>query len=142
MTLTVLAVHRPLSYPHRVTAFTQPYWDALVQGCWSTTRCGACGEQTFPPKVVCPHCWSRHMRWVPLAGCGTLYSWTRVHVAPTAFGAETPYVLALVDLECGLRVAMRCLEPVPEPGLPIEVVVLLYKDGPLLACRAPVKALD
>jgi uncharacterized protein len=65
------------AYPPRHSAFTAVFWEALREGTWQTTRCGACGHATFPPKPVCPHCWSTDMQWAPLGARGRLYSCTR-----------------------------------------------------------------
>lgn len=129
-----MAGHR--SYPPRVSAFTQPFWDGLRQGHWQTTCCGQCGRQTFPPKPVCPHCWSTDVRWSELSTRGTLYSWTRVHAAPTAFAGEAPYAVGIVDLDTGIRLACRLVDdPGLKPGLVVEMTVLQFEDGPLFAAK-------
>jgi uncharacterized OB-fold protein len=69
---------------------------------------------------------------------GTLYSWTRIHAAPAAFADEAPYAVGIVDLEDGIRLACRVLEPDVLPlrtGMSVEMVVLAYRDGPLFAAR-------
>jgi hypothetical protein len=127
------------AYPPRRSAFTQQFWDGLTDGLWQTSGCDDCGRLTFPPKPVCPHCWSTSVRWVPLKARGTLYSWTRIHAAPAVFAAEAPYAVGIVDLEGGLRLACRLVEPEGAsfvPGMPVEMVVLAYEDGPLFAARA------
>lgn len=126
------------AYPPRHSAFTAVFWEALREGTWQTTRCGACGHATFPPKPVCPHCWSTDMQWAPLGARGRLYSWTRIHAAPAVFAAESPYAVGIVDLDDGLRLACRLVETdnIPwTPGMPVEMVVLSYEDGPLFAAR-------
>jgi uncharacterized OB-fold protein len=138
MTLPIIPVARARAYPPRVSAFTKVFWEGLADGQWQTTRCEACGKFTFPPKKICPHCWSDRMRWAELDDHGVLYSWTRVHAAPQAFADETPYALGIVDLDIGLRIATRLVEMegvALVPGITMRVVVLKYEDGPLLACR-------
>jgi uncharacterized OB-fold protein len=138
MTLPIVSVAGTRAYPPRVSAFTRVFWEGLARGDWQTTRCEACGKFTFPPKKICPHCWSDRMRWAELADRGILYSWTRVHAAPQAFVGETPYALGIVDLEGGLRIATRLVEVdgiALVPGMAMRVVSLLYGDGPLMACR-------
>ena len=126
------------AYPPRRSVFTQVFWDGLAEGRWQTTRCEDCGRQTFPPKPVCPHCWSAQVRWAPLDARGTLYSWTRVHAAPAVFTAEAPYAVGIVDLDCGIRLACRLVEADGAgftPGMAVEMTVLVYEDGPLFAAR-------
>ncbi|WP_211234522.1 Zn-ribbon domain-containing OB-fold protein [Solimonas soli] len=129
-------VDRVRSYPPRTSEFTQPFWEALAAGRLQTTRCAACGALSFPPKPVCPHCWHGEVRWTPLQPLGRLYSWTRVHAGPEMFAAELPYEVGIVDLDAGLRLALR-LVAVPgrefAPDMPVRLVVLRFRDGPLLA---------
>lgn len=127
------------AYPPRHSAFTAVFWAALQQGIWQTTRCRTCGHATFPPKPVCPHCWSTDMQWAPLGKRGRLYSWTRIHAAPAVFMAEAPYAVGIVDLDDGLRLACRLVDTdnTPwTPGRPVEMVVLSHEDGPLFAARS------
>lgn len=136
-TLPSLPVAGQRSYPPRVSTFTRPFWDGLRRGQWQTTSCKDCGRQTFPPKPVCPHCWSGQMEWTALPAHGTLYSWTRIHAAPTAFAGETPYAIGIVDLDCGLRLACRLVDGVqPSIGMAVEMAVLQFDDGPLFAARS------
>jgi uncharacterized OB-fold protein len=126
------------AYPPRVSAFTQPFWEGLAQGRWQTTCCEACGRQTFPPRPICPHCWSDRVQWAPLATRGTLYSWTRIHAAPAVFAAEAPYAVGIVDLDTGIRLACRLVDSPGvdwRPGMAVEMAVLMFEDGPLFAAR-------
>jgi uncharacterized OB-fold protein len=138
MILESILVARKRAYPPRVSVFTQPFWEGLAHGKWQSTSCEACGKFTFPPKPICPHCWSDAMKWKDLSKRGTLYSWTRVHAAPQAFADEVPYTLCVVDLDIGLRIATRLINPENvefRPNIPMEVVVLEYQDGLLFASR-------
>ena len=133
------------AYPPRVSAFTQPFWDGLTQGCWQTTCCDACGRQTFPPRPICPHCWCDKVSWSPLSSRGTLYSWTRIHAAPAVFESEAPYAVGIVDLDSGIRLACRLLDSTHtdwKPGMAVEMAVLRYEDGPLFAARPIQTATD
>jgi uncharacterized OB-fold protein len=68
-------------------------------------HCGACGRWMWPVKSRCIDCLSDNVRWEPATGRGTLYSFTLVHqLVHPGFKGEMPYVLALVDLEEGVRV--------------------------------------
>ena len=56
------------------------------------------------PRHLCPQCWSDQLEWVDSAGLGTVHSFSIVHRAPTPdFGAKTPYVIAMIELEEGPR---------------------------------------
>lgn len=138
MTLEILRLDADRAYPPRESEFTKTFWSGLGQGRWRTTRCRACERQTFPPKPVCPHCWSAEVEWSDLGARGTLYSFTRIHAAPAVFAPEAPYACGIVDLEDGIRLACRLVEREDMPlavGQAVEVVVLQYRDGPLFAAR-------
>lgn len=138
MTLDTVAIDAARAYPPRASEFTQVFWHDLSRGRWRTVRCKACERQTFPPKPVCPHCWSTDVEWSDLGKQGTLYSWTRIHAAPAIFASEAPYACGIVDLDCGIRLACRLLERDDIPfavGQPVEMVVLQYRDGPMFAAR-------
>jgi uncharacterized OB-fold protein len=135
-TLELIAVDRERSYPPRVTEFTQPFWQALSEGRLQTTRCRACARLSFPPKPICPHCWTDDVEWAQLGTRGRLYTWTRIHAGPEMFAHELPYEVGIVDLDAGLRVAVRLvLKPGQAcvPDLAVRLVVLQFRDGPLLA---------
>ncbi len=88
MTLEIIPVARRRSYPPRMSTFTEPFWSALAQGRWQTTCCEACGKFTFPPKPICPHCWSGRMQWKDLSARG-------VHAGPGIQRAARAQVLPL-----------------------------------------------
>ncbi|WP_084402669.1 Zn-ribbon domain-containing OB-fold protein [Cupriavidus sp. amp6] len=138
MTLEALIVDGERAYPPRESEFTKEFWSQLAKGHWVTTQCTDCSKTTFPPKLVCPHCWSTQMEWKALGTTGTLYSWTRIHAAPAVFADEAPYACGIVDLDCGIRLACRLVEDNGVPlkiGQAVEMLVLQYKDGPLFAAR-------
>jgi uncharacterized protein len=137
--LPIVEVPRPRAYPPRKTAFTAHFWDGLADGVFSTTRCQSCRTFTFPPKPFCPHCWHEQIEWVPLSGRGRLYSATRIHAVPAIFASETPIAVGIVDLDEGVRVAMRIWTEGAAAQLPLDVpvdmLVLRFTDGPLFAAK-------
>jgi uncharacterized protein len=96
-----------LAYPPRVTPFTKPFWDALRERRLTTTICDDCGHMTFPPKPICPDCWSSKISWQTLSGKGILRSYTEICAAPLAFATEVPFTICLVDLDEGVRCMSR-----------------------------------
>jgi uncharacterized protein len=136
MTMSSVTIDKPRSYPPRVTAFTRRFWNGLLEGRFETTKCDDCGKASFPPKPICPHCWSKSLSWITLSGRGKLYSQTVIHASPAVFRAETPYRVGIVDLDEGLRIATRIVsEGEPKLDSAVELVVLRYSDGPLFAAR-------
>jgi uncharacterized OB-fold protein len=70
------------------------------------SHCKGCGKNYFPPREICPDCYSNGKDSVlePLtfSDGGTLYSFSIVRVAPKRFA--TPYGLGYVDYPEGVRV--------------------------------------
>lgn len=92
-------------YPAPVSnADAAPYWEAARRGELLLKRCVDCGHRHFPPRHLCPKCWSERLEWIRAGGMGTVYSFTIMHRAPMpAFAKRVPYVVALIDLDEGPR---------------------------------------
>ena len=91
----------------RLSAENKPFWEALRQGRFITTRCGKCAAISFPPRMLCPACFSDQREWVELSGRGVIYAFTRNRIVARAFIKEAPFVTAMVDLEEGPRILTR-----------------------------------
>lgn len=70
-------------------------------------RCASCGQFDAGPRELCPACHSPDMKPVTVEGDGALVSWTLVRRPPTRFQADGPYAVAVVDLDCGVRLTGR-----------------------------------
>ena len=105
---------------------TQPFWDAAREGRFLIRRCNACGVAHHYPRPFCPECWSENLEWEEVSGRGTLYTFSTVYVNDLPpFGAQVPYVAAVVDLEEGPRVLTNVVEYDPDElrvDMPVEVV--------------------
>ena len=97
------------------------------------TQCKDCATLHFPPRLICPECSSEHLEAYQLKGRGRIYSFTTVFQAPDIFDKQIPYVVALVDLEEGVRITAQ-LTDVSERevsvGMPVEMVTRrLHAEG-------------
>ena len=132
MSLQIIDAPGARALAPRVDRFTAQFWDALAAGELRTTRCTACARASFPPRRFCAHCGAGHTEWFTLSGSGTLYSYTTIHAAPSMF--PTPYTLAIVDLDEGVRLVTRLLdEYAPRIGARVRIVVTRHADGCLFA---------
>jgi hypothetical protein len=127
----------PLPQPDPVT---QPYWDSLKAHAMQVQRCAECGKWVFYPRALCPHCGGARLEWRPVSGRATLYSFTIVHRAPSPeLQAEAPYVVALVDLEEGVRLMARLTGIDPDPAnLRIGLSLRLHYDDATAEVTLPV----
>lgn len=96
-----MAAGHPLPRPD---ADSRPYWAAAAAGELQIQYCTACGQPRFYPRLLCPHCHSAEHRWAAASGHGTVYSFTVIRRAPLpAFADDVPYIVALIDLDEGVR---------------------------------------
>lgn len=123
-------------YPQESKEFNQiyPFFEHLKEGRFTTTKCKECGAEPFPPRVLCPECWSQDLEWIDWPTTGTVVEFTEEVVGvPLGFG-KPPLVHALVDLQgkrtmfvriinCGqgelkvgdqVKVAVFEVDPVPQ----------------------------
>ena len=137
MTLARVSMPGARPFAPRVSAFSRRFWEGLREGRLLSTRCAQCGVVSFPPRNLCRACWATDVPWIELASLGTLYSFTRVHVAPGAFRGDTPYAIGIVDLDDGPRLMCRMIGEVGTQHLdqPVQMLVLDYDDGPLFGAR-------
>lgn len=81
-----------------------PYWNAARERRLLIRQCKSCGAKHFMPRHACPECLSDQLEWIESKGLGKVHSYSVVYRAPTpAFAADSPYVVALIDLDEGPR---------------------------------------
>jgi uncharacterized OB-fold protein len=85
------------------------------------SRCTVCGHLSCPPEAFCPAGHGRSTVETTLAGRGTVYTSTVVHVPHAEYGA--PYQVAYVDLEEGPRLFGQVIPPQPplEPDAEVDI---------------------
>lgn len=118
------AYDKPLPEP---SIDSQPFWDHLKTGRLAFQTCADCGLVRHYPRPVCPACHSMDVEWTEASGRGTLYSWTETHHPfHVAFRGETPYILATVTMEEGVRMQSLLLDADVDQlkvDMPVEVVL-------------------
>ena len=98
------------------------FFERAREGTLTAIRCGKCGELAIPPKEFCPLCQQRAWEAVPLAGDGTIASYTVIRVAPTLRAAEVPYAVAVVKLREGVSLIGRVVD-IPLDALAVGLPV-------------------
>lgn len=124
---------RPMPVPDEDSA---PFWEGCRRHKLLVQRCAVCRTPRFPPRRHCAACGSDAGIWTEASGKGMVYSWIVVnHPVPReVFAAEVPYVVALVDLEEGVRLPTNIVGIAPErirAAMPVEVV-FAEVDGTVL----------
>lgn len=109
--------------PPTTSADTEFFWNGLRDNKLLIQRCKGCGTLRHPPRPMCPHCRSLEWEAVESSGRGTVYSYVMPHEPRFPF-FEYPYVVALVELEEGIRVVSNLTDIDPTDvtvGMPVEV---------------------
>jgi uncharacterized OB-fold protein len=108
-----------------ISGETKPYWDHCRRGQLLVQKCDICGEYQFYPRGICANCWSNDIQWITSSGKGTVWTFTVTYQnGTTGFAEDVPYVLALVELEEGVRMFTNIVECDPRSvtiGMPVEV---------------------
>jgi uncharacterized OB-fold protein len=102
---------------------SQFFWDGTAAGELRIQRCNACGDLRFPPGPTCVECGKFDRGHVVAAGTGTVFSYV-VHRYPPVPGKELPIVIALVDLDEGVRMVGEVVDVADteiEIGMPLRV---------------------
>jgi uncharacterized OB-fold protein len=78
---------------------TSQFWDAAKEHRLVVQRCGSCGYYNHPPRPYCDACTAQEMRFEPVSGRGTVYSFTVMHQRDVAgFEEEAPFINIVVEL--------------------------------------------
>jgi uncharacterized OB-fold protein/acyl dehydratase len=102
---------------------TRFFWEGAARRELLIQRCASCGALRHPPGPMCPRCRSTEWDTVRATGRGEVYSFV-VHHHPPVPGFRIPYVVALVELEEGTRLAANVVDIDPADvaiGMPVEV---------------------
>lgn len=99
---------KPLPVP---TPISRPFWEGLANGKVRIQQCDACGTWVFYPRSRCSCCLSDQLRWRDVSGNGSLYTFT-IARQPTSphFANETPQLLAVVELDEGVRLTSNLVD--------------------------------
>lgn len=115
-------VAKPLPKP---TPVTQPFWDGTKAHRLVLPKTPE-GRFFFYPRPIAPGTAATAVSWGEVSGRGTVYSFTidRRGTAP-AFAAETPYVIAIIQLDEGPLMTSNVVGCAPDEvriGMAVEAV--------------------
>ncbi len=122
-------------YPQQSKEFNQiyPFYQHLKEGRFTTTKCKDCGAEHFPPRVMCPECYSTNLAWIDWPTTGIVIDCTDQLVGvPLGFG-KAPLVHALVDLQGKRTLFVRiinCKEGELKEGDQVKLAVFDVESVP------------
>ena len=83
-----------------------PFYENLKQGRFTTTKCKNCGNVAYPPRVICPECYSENLEYIDLPKKGKVIVCSE-EVKGIPLGFDAPLVHAVIDL--GINPVRRLL---------------------------------
>ena len=118
---------KPVPIPDAASA---AFFDGALHGRLMLLRCERCATFMSPTAYLrtprrprCVACFSAELSWAPASGRATLYSFAVMHQRyDEAF--ETPYTIAVVETEEGVRLTSQVVECDNDRlriGMPLEV---------------------
>jgi uncharacterized OB-fold protein len=102
---------------------TEFFWSGTRAGELRIQRCGGCGLLRHPPGPMCPECGATKPTYLVSEGRGEVFSYV-VHHHPKVPGKQVPFVVALVELDEGVRMLGELDGVAPDDvhiGLSVEV---------------------
>ncbi len=94
------------------------------------TRCNTCGECYFPPRTTCPNCRrDGSIEDYQFKGYGEVVTYTIIRTASEGFDMQTPYPLAIIQLEEGPRMTGQVVCDPAEITIGMQVKPTFRKLG-------------
>ena len=116
----------------QLEAMSAPFWRGVAEGRLLHQRCPACGHRQFYPRPVCTVC-GGDPEWAESSGRGTVHTFTVIRqFGGAGFREELPYVVAMIELEEGVRMmgnVTGCAVEEVRIGMPVEAWAVLAEEG-------------
>jgi hypothetical protein len=117
---------------------TQPFWDGCREERFLVPTCADCGYARWPPGPMCPVCQSMQTDWVRSSGRGRVYSWiVATHPVDQVLVDQVPYVVAMIELEEGVRVVGNVTGCAPDEVVADLAVRLFFEPAGEDGIRIP-----
>ena len=108
-----------------VDAQSRGYWEACNRGHLVLQQCEACGHMQHYHRLLCTQCGGEVLADVEASGKGIIRSFTVIRRAvSSAFDADVPYVVALIELAEGPTMMSNVVDSPLENlriGVPVEL---------------------
>jgi len=124
-----------------VSADTEFFWEGVRAHQLLIQRCASCGALRHPPGPMCPQCRSVEWGTVAATGRGEVFSFVMPH-HPAFPWFEYPYIVALVELEEGVRVVANLVGVTPDDaaiGMAVQVEFEHHDNDVVLPVFRPVR---
>jgi uncharacterized protein len=117
-----------------------PFYESLKQGRLTTTKCKDCGAVSFPPRVICPECYSENLEYIDLPKKGKVIVFSE-ETKGVPIGFDAPLIHALIDMGDSpikklLSKIVNCPAGVLKVGDEVQLVVFPVPALPIDKGRA------
>ncbi len=129
-------------WPVESEEFTQIYefYEKLKEGKLATTSCPKCEQAHWPPKIFCPICLSKDLKWVEIEE-GEIYSYTHF-LRGTPPHIQGPAIMAIVKTDHGFRMGSRIIDAEIEEmeiGMKVEPTKIEVDEDRVIHAFTPKK---
>ena len=117
---------KPLPKPK---PWTKEFWEGCKRRELLIQQCSDCGEKICYPKMFCPGCGSSNLKWVKSTGRGKIYTYSVIYESPpSSFANDTPYIVAIIELDKGVRMMSNIVGCKPEEVKIDAQVEVVFED--------------
>lgn len=121
--------NKPLPAPD---ATERPFYEAAARGELRFQQCPGCGHRQFYPRPICTACGATP-EWATASGRGRVYTFTILRqFYAEHFRDELPYVVAMIELEEGVKMfgtITGCDPASVEIGMSVEAYAVEVEEG-------------
>jgi uncharacterized OB-fold protein len=90
-----------------------PYWQGAREGRLRVPYCPSCATFAWPPRRHCTKC-GANLDWRDARGSGSIAAWSVVRRAANPdLKHDVPYIVALIDLDEGVRLFGNIVDAAP-----------------------------
>jgi uncharacterized OB-fold protein len=119
----VVEYKKPLPIPD---SDSEEFWEGCKRHELLIQRCEQCNSYRYPPRSICPKCFSMNTKWEKASGRGEVYTFSVVRVPPAPeWEPDIPYTIGVIQLDEGVRMVSNIVGCRPEDiqiGMKVEVV--------------------
>ena len=129
----------PPVFPPTPGPHDEYFWQGVRDRTLLLRKCSGCGALQHPPTPMCGECHSLEWDVQKATGRGTVYTWIVSHHPSQP--DENPRIVALVELEEGIRLVSNLCDVEPEAvrnDMPVEVRFVEFDGDVVLPQFAPV----
>ena len=112
-----------------VTQDSERFWRSARERALELQKCDRCGEFLYYPTPICQFCSHDEFTWTPIAGTGTIYSYSVLERAKgNPFEDSVPIAIVLVRLAEGPVMMSNLVEYEPADLRIDREVTITYGD--------------